>query len=403
MNYLLTGGEFNNKGAEGMTLVAISNIVKFDPSAKIYLLSKHTKNPFVFKCDFNILDCPQYVLHRIAKRKVGFIRYVKEFLKIFIPGKQSGLGQKRKVEKVLKSIDVMIDVSGYQLSSKWSNDTNIDYCCWINIMHSFGCKIYLMPQSFGPFDYKNKSVLQLIESTLKKCTKIYAREDSGYTLLKECGLNNVVKCPDSVLIENNLPLKNIISNYEIFTGDYEILGKNNIAIVPNKRLIDKGGYNHDKLISFYSRIISKFKDTDFYLVPHAGEDIEICRKIKEKNVNEGRIHFIDHVFCSFEYQRLAKKMDFIIASRYHSIIHAYKECTPAIILGWSDKYEDIADIFEQREYIILDIDDFDTSVKKIDLMKKSYLKEKNIIKKHLEEVQMCNNCYSFLGELNGNK
>ena len=85
-----------------------------------------------------------------------------------------------------------------------------------------------------------------------------------------------------------------------------------------------------------------YQITGIYLVAHAGEDLEMCKEVKRRINNNDSVVLIDHVLYSFNYEAFVSNMDFVIASRYHSLIHAYKKSTPAIILGWAEKYEELA-------------------------------------------------------------
>lgn len=394
MNYLIIGGEFNNKGAEAMTLIAIDNIVRNDPDSTIYLWDKKTKVPYQLTNNVHLLHCPDKLLKVLAGDKLAVKDRIKEVVKFFIPNRESIFKYKKKVKSVLETIDVTMDISGYALSSKWSDYFNIRYCNWIDVMAGYGSKVYLMPQSFGPFDYKSDSMKELISNSLSKCSKIFARETKGYNELTGLGLTNVEHCYDSVLIDNVYDPARVIKDYDKRFEDISVPQDKSIAIIPNYRLIDHGGYDYNELIDFYCKIINEKSDYCFYLVAHAGEDMKICKAVKERFTDNDKVVLIDHVPYSFNYENFVRKVSFIIASRYHSLIHAYKECTPAAILGWADKYEDVAGVFDQSKYVI-DIKDFDAAMSVISDLCINCDTERQRIHQSLIEVQKYN-CYSFL-------
>ena len=394
MNYLVIGGEFNNKGAEAMTLIAIDNIVRRDPDSNIYIWDKNTKKPYQLIDNVHLLKVPDNLLRVLAGDKLTLKEWLKEVVKLFLPHRESIYNFKKSVKSILESIDITIDISGYALSSKWNDRFNIRYCNWINVMAGYGSKVYLMPQSFGPFDYKSASLKAQIKDSLSKCTKIFARESKGYNDLKALGLTNVEHCYDSVLIDNVYDPARVIKDYDKWFEDISVPQDKSIAIIPNYRLIDHGGYDYNELIDFYCKIINEKSDYCFYLVAHAGEDMKICKAIKERFADNDKVVLIDHVPYSFNYENFVRKVSFIIASRYHSLIHAYKECTPAVILGWADKYEDVAGVFDQSKYII-NIKDFDAAMSVISDLCVNCDTERQKIHQSLIEVQKYN-CYSFL-------
>ena len=65
---------------------------------------------------------------------------------------------------------------------------------------------------------------------------------------------------------------------------------------------------------------------------------------------ESRVTFLDRDFSCIEYNELVKRFDFVIASRYHSIIHAYKNGVPCIAIGWAVKYNTLLESFGQEQY-----------------------------------------------------
>ena len=49
-------------------------------------------------------------------------------------------------------------------------------------------------------------------------------------------------------------------------------------------------------------------------------------------------------------EEVIKQFDFVIASRYHSIVHAYKNGVPALVIGWATKYSELLGNFGQLDY-----------------------------------------------------
>ena len=47
-----------------------------------------------------------------------------------------------------------------------------------------------------------------------------------------------------------------------------------------------------------------------------------------------------------------KQFQFIVASRFHAIVHAFKNGIPCIALGWATKYYDLMKQFGQEQYML---------------------------------------------------
>lgn len=406
MKYVIKGGEFNNKGAEAMSLIAMYNIFSRDSQAEIYFYDYGYDVGMADDLDITIFRADRTYIHYLAGHaKLQYYlqrikNHAKKYLKKewYIEPQEYG-----NVKKILSEADYFIDISGYYLTTRF-NDDHVDfYLAWLEALMRLNpnCKIFLMPQSFGPFDEtfdRNRAYY-----ILSRCSRIYAREMSAERDLKNLGLNNVEFCYDSVLIESNYVPSKILRNYEKYLLHKPGIRNKSVAIIPNTRLVDAGGMNKKKLLELYIRIIEELQDFyTIYLIPHAGEDMKICTEIKEKYSDNDHIQVITQVLNSFVFEDVVKNMDFIIASRYHSIIHAYRGGVPAIILGWSDKYSEVAKRFEQNNYLI-DIDEMESVIRKVNKLKENYDIESSVIKNCLAKVQSSYDCYSFLGDINENK
>lgn len=91
MNYLIRVGEFNNKGAKAMTLVAFNRILQTDKNANIFMLNNGNKAPFVFGNNIHLLDNSPYFID-LCVRSFSFnaiLSLVKDFVKLFITKKIS--------------------------------------------------------------------------------------------------------------------------------------------------------------------------------------------------------------------------------------------------------------------------------------------------------------------------
>lgn len=398
MNYLLTGAEFNNKGAEAMTLVALRHIYENDKNAQVYIIDYYgRKMPFELINEIVFFELPFFEVERLLGRYTlyGIKEKIKDFIKFFIPGKKSFWGKVKEAKTILQSIDIMIDISGFSFSSKWGDADTIEFVNKIYLLKKYGAKIYLMSQSFGPFDYKKQKVLEYGRDALALCEKVYAREEEGYRALVSLGLNNVTKALDTVLVERNFEQSHLIKNFVKCEEDILLRNENNIGIIPNYRLIDRGGFDHTSLLEFYKSAIDMLIERyNVYLIAHAGEDMALCQEIKEKYRNDERVILISHVMLSFNYENFARKLDFIIASRYHSIIHAYKQFTPAIILGWADKYQDIAQFMNQEKYII-NLKDTSVALDIVRIMESAHRDESKKIEKIMNSIKNIT-YYSFL-------
>ena len=117
--------------------------------------------------------------------------------------------------------------------------------------------------------------------------------------------------------------------------------------------------------------------------------MDFCKDIKNQfSDNQNVILLEDDLFC-FELLDLLSKFDYVIASRYHSIVHSYLNGVPALLLGWSFKYEELAKKFDQSSYFFdirnkLSLDMLKSTLKNLN---NNYIIEKEKITSKLEEIR----------------
>ena len=90
-----------------------------------------------------------------------------------------------------------------------------------------------------------------------------------------------------------------------------------------------------------------------------------------------------------EFNELVQHFRYLVASRFHSIVHAYKNGIPCIALGWATKYHDLLKHFGQEQYVFDVRSNTDTTsmLEAITRMNDSYVEESLKICKGLAAVQ----------------
>ncbi len=397
---LIIGGNLFNKGAQAMTFVTVDEIKKRFPKREIILLSdidyKHSREENS-NLTFGILPV---ISIGVVFELLGGVYKLLWRLKAKRENKQECNANIPLLRAVLENTEMLIDISGYALSSQLSIIGVVEYLTRLGLAKKYGIKVYLMPQSFGPFSYKGM-LKTIIGSMLKKYMKypevIYARESEGYNLLhNDYRLNNVIKSYDLVLLNKKTHISNIFKvipellNFKIT--------KAVVAVIPNMRNFEHG--NADKIMTLYDTAINKIikMKKNVYLVRHSYEDIKVCKMIKERFADNDSVSIISDNMNCIELDGLIQKFEFLVASRYHSVIHAYKHGIPCIALGWATKYYELLKEFQQEQYYF----DVRNNVGEtafeiaVDTMLRQHPKEKETILSVLEKIQT-HNVYDVLG------
>ncbi|XME02190.1 polysaccharide pyruvyl transferase family protein [Lachnospiraceae bacterium C1.1] len=398
-NIMIVGGNFDNKGAQSMLFITIDEIKKRIPEARIFFASEDRIEFPEFKfikifasSDAKKIALNQNCLYTICKRSVM------DLIKRII-GRRDNLLKFNDLKNIIPQIDLIIDISGFNLGKKWSKDIQESYLDNIRIAKKYNIPIVLMPQSFGPFDYpdENRHILYEIEELLPYARKIYAREKEGYNMLTDIfHLKNVDLSTDLVLQNSGINIENIYLNPT--KKSVLQIGDNAVGIVPNAQCFKHG--NKVRILDIYRQIIKTLLEQEkrIYVFRHSSEDVEVCKEIYD--LFPDKLELINNDFSCLEYDEFVKQFDFLICSRYHGIVHAFRNGIPSILLGWAIKYFELASHVNQDKYVF-NITDLNMDVKgllnAVNLLCKNHDKESVIIKKKLELIQS-NNCFNSLSE-----
>ena len=400
MNVMIVGANFDNKGAQSMLFITIDEIKKRFPQSNVFFASTEIWDKSIY--NFNEVYYSDNAKH-IALNKKRFYNqikcFVKDSIKLIIGRKN--LWRSNELSSLCTSLDLIIDVSGFNLGIKWDVYTHEAYFDNIRLARKYNVPMVLMPQSFGPFNYdKNKIfLLDEMKELLTYPKIIFAREHEGYKQLKELfNLRNVVLSTDIVLQNKSVDLNNIYLYY--YKKDLPVVSENAVGIIPNQQCFNHG--LKEKIFELYKEILIYLSKLGkkVYIFRHSKSDLAICRELFNMCNNSKNIILLEEELSCFEYDQFIKRFDFIICSRYHGIVHGYRNFIPAILLGWSAKYQELARNVGQEKYSF-DITDFNFSIENvieaIDDLNHHMKDEAKIIHQQVDKIQE-NNCFSFMFE-----
>ena len=326
---IISGANFNNKGAQSMLFIVVDEMRKRFPNCDIYFLSseKLDLRDYSFNQLYFSVETSKILNRNFSSLLLLCTRYIKEFIKK-IAVKKYKIHDPLYTIKQLKSCDFIIDISGYQLGDKWSLDLNYLFLNVIKFSKRFSIPIYIMPQSFGPFDYRNLNIteknklLNDIQHAMKYPRVVFARENSALKALNQLGVDQVILSPDLVLQNSGINKNNIYVKHP-----KTVLPKiqlESVGIVPNAQCFKFG--DHQIIMNLYQTLINRLllMDKKVYLIRHSGEDGAICQEIKSIFFDNEDVIFLDIDLSCLEYDELVKQFDLIVSSRYHGAVHALR-------------------------------------------------------------------------------
>ena len=382
-NIIITGGELFNKGAQAMVFITVHELKKRYPDHDIYVLSEldlerpeKEKNKYAFKFTgwYPIKFAraqSNWMLHLMCK-----LRNKKEYTDVC---------------ELYSNCDLTVDISGYALGSNWSYATCNRYLDHLEFAKAFNIPVYLMPQSIGPFDFAGEKAQELDARTkqlLSGVKTICAREKTGYEELhSKYRLDNVVLSNDLVLNNKGVDLKNIFNSVPDFV--IPEIKDNSVGIVPNGMLLSVK--DKKSVLDMYRDIVSRLLEKGYqvYILSHSSVDAELCREIFNMCQIVNKVVLLEDDFSCLEFDELVKCFEFIVASRFHSIVHAYKNGIPCVALGWAIKYYKLMKLLKQEQYCfdMRETVDVNRIIEKIDVISDSIEAEKNRIINNLKAIQ----------------
>lgn len=394
--FFIVGAQFDNKGAQSMLFITIDQLRKKFPGCKIYCACTEKIDNNIYK-----FDCIYYS-NREKNITLG-INPIKNILEAtfkdtvkLILGRYNNLLKYGELKSVLNNVDMIFDISGYNLGDKWDLQTHETYLNNIRLAQKFNIPIVLLPQSFGPFNYDDNIrtyLMDELQNLLKYPKMIFARETEGYNLLtKQLGLTNVKLSSDLVLQNQGVEMSNILKN-SVEIDIPEIPRRKSVGIIPNSQCFAHG--NKTKILELYKKILDKLllEGLQVYIFRHSREDLNICYEISELVDDKTNVHVVENDFSCFEYDQWIKNFEFIVGSRFHALVHAYRQYIPCILLGWATKYESLANKLNQDKYVFdITKPDFNSSqvVNAVDCMIVNCENESKVIKNYVEEIQKYN-------------
>lgn len=343
-NIIIAGGGLVNKGAQAMTLISICELKKRFPKHRMVLLTWDVSPAAKAKhamYDLELLEVPPLKFSRAARNPLLRALYSLRYRDTFT-----------NADSIYRNADLFVDISGYALGSNWDAKVCSDYLDCIEHALAYKIPVYLLPQSFGPFDYQGEEGRAIDERTRRLfpgVRHIFAREQEGFdSLISRYGLANVTLARDMVLASK-------IEDYSAALREKPVMElpdipENSMGLIPNIRVGDNGA--NDPLTVYTAAVQAGLaQGLHVYITYHSSQDWELCDAIKAAFADEEKVVLLDRDHSCMEFNELVKKFRFVVASRFHSIVHALKNGVPCIALGWATKYMDLMKLFGQERFV----------------------------------------------------
>ena len=341
-NIVVIGWRFYNKGSQAMALTIIDRLKRKYPNKNVYFFRFDVSN----ENEKSLYNFP--ILHFSLGSRLRLL------LPALRPFRSNGKHNyiDKKISDILKEASAIIDISGFILSSQWSLGYQIKYILNIMIARKYAVPFHIFPQSLGPFEYPRRYkvfLYTLLQLYLQYPVRVFSREKEGYDAVCKIRSSGLDVSYDIVIQNDGYDLANIYKDKIVFKAfDIE---NGTVGLVPNLRMMQQT--DPEPVFSLYKSVIEQLIKSrkTIYIFRHSREDLEVCEEIRKSFLHHQAVRLITDDLNCIELENLIKQFDFLIASRYHAVVHSYKNNVPCLTIGWADKYRELMEKFSQEDYL----------------------------------------------------
>ena len=154
----IVGANFENKGAQSMLFIAVDELKKALPDCEIFFAGGRMpdERQYTFRHLFLTNETCSIALAGRLPVAAVLRCFLKDCVK-FAVGRRDNLWRFLEARRELQRVGLMIDVSGFGLGDQWSERQQELYLAHIRLAMKRQIPVYLMPQSFGPFERVDRS------------------------------------------------------------------------------------------------------------------------------------------------------------------------------------------------------------------------------------------------------
>jgi len=342
MTIEIFGGGFTNKGAELMLRTTLARLRERRPNLR-FAIEPTRNSPYETRAELQLAHIfPSFALfspnvRRVLLRSSIATSLAYAPLRLLMP--RAAEGMLGLVDR--RSTDALVDISGYAFGDGFH---------WLKCRAAAvraasyarrGKPVILMPQMFGPF--KNPKTVRYFRQMCKHATLIYAREQASLDAVRDLiGDDPRLKLAPDITIFS--------SKHDLVPTGYE--GESYAVIVPNERMLDQGKKEWGE--TYLSRLRAAAQQMHKHglrpaIVIHSGDpgDDRLAQQLLaalETDLGTD-VPFVYKHASPLMLKKFIAGANFLVGSRFHSLVAALSSEVPGVALGWAHKYDMLASDF----------------------------------------------------------
>ncbi len=232
-------------------------------------------------------------------------------------------------------IDAVLDASGFAYSDQWGSER-------ARIETQFGRRQVrrqvpkiLMPQALGPFE--KPTVRKWSKALFEQTSLIFVRDGVSEKYVRGLGLSvPIERSPDFTIgLEPKATALPVSNEF--------------MAIVPNSRIIDRGGESPDQYVAGLTALGQAASASGLMplILVHETQDLALANKLGQQ--------LKAPVYSNSEPRQLKYVLgqaSAVISSRFHALVGALSQGVPSLAWGWSHKYVELLGDFNVPEWLV---------------------------------------------------
>lgn len=246
----------------------------------------------------------------------------------------------RLSEKSIQSGGTILYCCGYIFGDRWGISRLKKVLEDIKKAKKNGCKVVLMPQSFGPFGREENRLV--FRELLDLVDLGFARDDESFFYASPFDQKGV--------IANSIDYTGLLNEIEVLRPENKC---NRLCVVPNNKILEKYGASAEKeYVNAVVRLAQHIKDDikcKVAILRHTiGKDDYLIKNIHDRLPGSDVVQFESFLAA----RKYIGESSAVISSRFHGMMHSLTQGVPVIALGWSHKYQGAMEKYSLPDYCV---------------------------------------------------
>ena len=272
-------------------------------------------------------------------------------------GSDKGIARRHPATRSLAEADVVLDLAGISFAHGRGFPILVYNVLMTGVPLLLGATVIKCSQAIGPFrGGLNRRAARFI---LPRLEAVLTRGARTHEHALSLGLTNAHRADDLAFLMQ-LPEEAVREAKELL----DRVNRPFIIVAPSsvvRRYCSEHDLDYVDMLSTFVRRCRETHDVDVVILPHSARpgmpesrmnDLPVCRDLHAAVGEDAGVHLVDRNLGPTQLRALIAEASSLVTSRFHAMISALATTTPVLVVGWSHKYEEVLDEFEQSQHAL---------------------------------------------------